>query len=56
MLPETTMNLKVFSSTASAALIQDEISGFKSNTFVQVEKDLGSDIFTDYCNYLIDHE
>lgn len=56
MLPETTMNLKVFSSTASATLIQDEISGFKNNTYVEVEKNLGTDIFTDYCNYLIDHE
>jgi hypothetical protein len=56
MLPETTLDLKVFSSTASSTLIQDEISGFKNNTFVEVEKNLGSDIFTDYCNYLIDNE
>jgi hypothetical protein len=56
MLPQTSMGLKVFSSTASASLIQDEISGFKNNTFTEVEKNLGSDIFTDYCNYLIDNE
>jgi hypothetical protein len=56
MLPQSTLGLKVFSSAASATLIQDEISGFKNNTFVEVEKNLGSDIFTDYCNYLIDNE
>lgn len=56
MLPQTTLDLKVFSSSASSTLIQDEISGFKNNTFVEVEKNLGSDIFTDYCNYLIDNE
>jgi len=56
MLPQTTLGLKVFASSASATLIQDEISGFKNNTFVEVEKNLGSDIFTDYCNYLIDNE
>lgn len=56
LLPETTMNLKVFSSSASSTLIEDEITGFKNNTFVEVEKNLGTDIFNDYCNYLIDHE
>ena len=56
MLPQTSLGLKVFSSTANSSLIQDEISGFKNNTFVEVEKNLGSDIFTDYCNYLIDNE
>ena len=56
MLPQSTLGLKVFSSAASSTLIQDEISGFKNNTFVEVEKNLGSDIFTDYCNYLIDNE
>jgi hypothetical protein len=56
MLPQTTLGLKVFASSASSSLIQDEISGFKNNTFVEVEKNLGSDIFTDYCNYLIDNE
>jgi hypothetical protein len=56
MLPQSTLGLKLFSSTANSSLIQDEISGFKNNTFVEVEKNLGSDIFTDYCNYLIDNE
>jgi hypothetical protein len=56
MLAQTSLGLKVFSSTASSSLIQDEISGFKNNTFVEVEKNLGSDIFIDYCNYLIDNE
>jgi hypothetical protein len=56
MLPDTTLNLKVFSSTTSPTQILDEISGYKNNTFAEVEKALGSDVFTDYCNYLIDNE
>ena len=56
MLPDTTLNLKVFSSTTSPTQILNEISGYKNNTFVEVEKALGSDVFTDYCNYLIDNE
>lgn len=56
MLPESSMGIKIFSSTASSTMILDEISGFQNNTFAQVEKAMGTDIFADYCNYLIDHE
>ena len=56
MLPDSSMGLKIFSSTASSSMILDEISGFKNNTFAQVEKAMGTDIFKDYCNYLIDHQ
>jgi len=56
MLPDTTLNLKVFSSSTSASQILDEISGYKNNTFSEVEQSMGSDVFTDYCNYLIDNE
>lgn len=56
MLPQSSMGLKIFSSSASSSMILDEISGFQNNTFTEVEKAMGSDIFTDYCNYLIDHE
>lgn len=56
MLADTTLNLKVFSSTTSPSQILDEITGYKNNTFTEVEKALGTDVFTDYCNYLIDTE
>jgi hypothetical protein len=56
MLPDTTLNLKVFSSSTSASQILDEISGYKDNAFTEVEQAMGSDVFTDYCNYLIDNE
>ena len=56
MLENTTLNLKVFSSSVSNSFILDEITGYKDNAFVEVEKALGTDVFTDYCNYLIDTE
>jgi hypothetical protein len=56
MLPETTLNLKVFASNASSTQILNEITGYKNNAFVEVEQALGSDVFSDYCNYLIDNE
>jgi hypothetical protein len=56
ILAETTLNLKVFSSSTSPSQILDEITGYKDNTFTEVEQALGSDVFTDYCNYLIDTE
>lgn len=56
MLPDTTLNLKVFSSSASPSQILDEITGYKDNAFAEVEQAMGSDVFTDYCNYLIDNE
>ena len=56
MLPDTTLNLKVFSSSTSPSQILDEITGYKDNTFTEVEQAMGTDVFTDYCNYLIDAE
>ena len=56
MLPETTLNLKVFSSSTSSSQILDEITGNKTNAFAEVEQAMGTDVFTDYCNYLIDTE
>lgn len=56
MLENTTLNLKVFSSSTSPSQILDEITGYKDNAFTEVEQALGTDVFTDYCNYLIDTE
>jgi len=56
MLPDTTLNLKIFSSSTSPSQILNEITGYKDNTFTEIETALGSDVFTDYCNYLIDTE
>lgn len=56
MLPDTTFNLKVFSSSTSPSQILDEITGYKDNAFTEIETAMGSDVFTDYCNYLIDNE
>jgi len=56
MLADTTLNLKVFSSSTSPSQILDEISGYKDNAFTEIEAAMGSDVFTDYCNYLIDNE
>jgi len=56
MLPDTTLNLKVFSSSTSPSQILDEITGYKDNAFTEIEIAMGSDVFTDYCNYLIDNE
>lgn len=56
MLPDTTLNLKVFASSASPSQILNEITGYKDNAFVEVEQAMGTDVFTDYCNYLIDNE
>jgi hypothetical protein len=56
MLPDTTLNLKVFSSSTSATQILDEITGYKDNAFTEIEVAMGTDVFTDYCNYLIDTE
>ena len=56
MLENTTLNLKVFSSSTSPSQILNEITGYKDNAFTEVEKALGTDVFTDYCNYLIDTE
>lgn len=56
MLPDTTLNLKVFSSSTSPSQILDEITGYKDNAFTEIETAMGSDVFTDYCNYLIDNE
>ena len=56
MLAESTLNLKVFASNASSSQILNEITGYKNNAFVEVEQALGTDVFSDYCNYLIDTE
>jgi hypothetical protein len=56
ILAETTLNLKVFSSSVSPSQILDEITGYKDNAFTEIESAMGTDVFTDYCNYLIDNE
>lgn len=56
VLPQTTMNLKMFASTKSDSLILDDSGELKTSTFVEVAENLGSDVFSDYCNYLIDNE
>ncbi|CAK0758069.1 hypothetical protein CCP3SC1AL1_240012 [Gammaproteobacteria bacterium] len=56
MLPDTTLNLKVFSSSTSPSQILDEITGYKDNAFTEIDIAMGSDVFNDYCNYLIDNE
>jgi hypothetical protein len=54
ILENTTLNLKVFSSSTSPSQILDEITGYKDNAFTEIEVAMGTDVFTDYCNYLID--
>ena len=56
VLPETTMNLKVFAKTKSETMLLNSEGDLKTSTFVEVSEALGSDVFTDYCNYLIDNE